>query len=76
MVSRKANVVHVELAEPYEGRRNWYFSSIAAIYERLPKDIVGVTKEHLWRVFGNRNEYTNRKATIRRAELVAKAHAP
>lgn len=76
MVSRKQNVIHVRLETPYRGKSNWYFSSIAAIYERLPKDIVGVTKEHLWRVFSTREEYTNKKATIRKAELVAKAHAP
>lgn len=76
MVSRKTNVIHVELAEPYNGKRNWYFSSIAAIYERLPREVVGVTKEHLWRVFGSHNEYISRKVTIRRDELVAKAHAP
>ena len=58
------------------GKCNWYFSSVAAIYDRLPREIVGVTKEHLWRVLSKGNEYSNRKATIRKAELVAKAHAP
>lgn len=76
MINRKPNVVHVRLETPYMGKRDWYFSSVAAIYERLPREIVGVTKEHLWRVLSKGNEYQNKKATVRKAELVAKAHAP
>ena len=31
-MSQTRKVIHVELKEPYKGRRNYYFGSAAAIY--------------------------------------------
>lgn len=35
-------VIHIRLDEPYNGARDYFFSSWAAIYEVLPKEVVGL----------------------------------
>ena len=41
---KQNNVIHVELNEPYQGKKNWYFGSVAAIYEEIPKEVIGAGK--------------------------------
>ncbi len=69
---RQNNVIHVELNEPYQGKKNWYFGSIAAIYQELPKDVVGAGKEWLWQCLRDNDEHRTRKATIRRSKVITK----
>lgn len=69
---RQNNVIHVELNEPYQGKKNWYFGSVAAIYEKIPKDVVGASKEWLWQCLSGKDEYSTRKATIRRSKVITK----
>ncbi len=44
-----AKVIHVHLTRPIEGtkRRDWYFSSISAVYTVLTAEQVGATKNYL-----------------------------
>lgn len=44
-----AKVIHVHLIRPIEGtkRRDWYFSSISAVYTVLTAEQVGATKGYL-----------------------------
>lgn len=44
-----AKVIHVHLIKPIEGekRRDWYFSSISAVYSVLTAEQVGATKNYL-----------------------------
>ena len=70
-MSKQRKVIHVELAEPYNGERHYYFGSVAAIYETLPRDVVGIEKESLWNAMRT-GEYRGRKATIRGGRLAAK----
>lgn len=41
-------IVHVELREEYDGKRHYYFGSVAAIYDTLPEDVLGISKVSLW----------------------------
>lgn len=66
-------VIHVELKEPYNGRRNYYFGSCAAIYDTLPIEIVGIGLGALWNWFGKTNTYNGPLATIRKRELLSKS---
>ena len=67
------NIVHVHLECPYKGKTDFYFGSVAAIYEELPKEVVGAGKEWLWAALkGNNNEYKTRKAIIKRSKVVNK----
>lgn len=65
-------VIHVELKEPYNGHRNYYFGSVAAIYDTLPVEIVGIGAGGLWNTFSKENEYKGRLATIRNRHLLSK----
>lgn len=71
-MKQQRKVIHVELKEPFQGERHFYFGSKAAIYDVLPYDIVGITKESLWNVLKD-SEYTGSKATIRCGILHAKS---
>lgn len=35
-------VYHVHLREPYNGKQDYYFGSLTAIYVNLPEDVLGV----------------------------------
>lgn len=69
---RQNNVIHVELDEPYQGQKDWYFGSVAAIYQELPKEVVGAGKEWLWQCLAGKDEHRTRKATIRRSKVITK----
>ena len=68
---KQRKVIHVELKEPYKGKNHYYFGSITAIYELLPTEVVGVSKESLWNVLKN-GEHKGRKAIIRYGTLHTK----
>ena len=63
-MKQQRKVIHVQLKEPYKGKSHYYFGSIAAIYDVLPKDVVGITKESLWNVLKDET-YTGAKSIIR-----------
>lgn len=70
-MKQQRKVIHVQLKEPYKGKSHYYFGSIAAIYDVLPKDVVGITKESLWNVLKDET-YTGAKSTIRFGTLHTK----
>lgn len=65
-------VVHVQLERPYKGKQNYYFGSVAAIYDTLPVSSVGITKESLWHAL-TVGEYRSKTATIRKGEIIRKS---
>ena len=67
---QQRKIIHVELVEPINGQRHYYFGSIAAIFDTLTKEQVGISKEALWNL--SAEEYRGRKATIRQGELLSK----
>lgn len=69
---KQNNVIHVELDEPYQGRKNWYFGSIAAIFDMIPREVIGAGKEWLWQCMSGKDEHRTRKATIRRSKVITK----
>lgn len=72
MIKQQRKVIHVELTDPQQGyRKHYYFGSVAAIYDTLPKDIVGISKEALWNVLKS-GEHRGRKAIIRQGVIISK----
>lgn len=71
-MKQQRKVIHVELAEPYQGKRHYYFGGITAIYDVLPLEVVGISKESLWNAI-NGGEYKGRKAYIRSGILHTKS---
>lgn len=45
MESKK--IVHVHLKEPFEGKEDYYFGSLRAIYATIPEVLIGLTYKSL-----------------------------
>lgn len=58
-------VIHVELIEPFQGKKHHYFGSKTAIYEHLTSNQIGISLESLWNVDLDAGEYKNRLCIIR-----------
>ena len=71
-MKQQRKVIHVELNKPFGDKRNWYFGSIAAIYDILPVDVVGIAHTSLWNVLSKNGKYTTKTATIRLGVLHSK----
>lgn len=69
-----AKVIHVHLIKPIDGtrQRDWYFSSISAVYTVLTADQVGATKNYLLHagLSGNGSIITKR-AIIKQSTLIS-----
>lgn len=69
---QQRKVVHVELLKPPPGyKKHYYFGSVAAIYDTLPKEVVGISKETLWNTC-RIQEHRGREAIIRQDIVVSK----
>lgn len=55
-------VIHVHLYEPYEGKSDYFFGSIIAIYSILPDDVVGIKYNYL--KAKKLTQYKNKKCVI------------
>lgn len=64
-MTQQRKVIHVELKEPYKGKHHWYFGSIAAIYDTLTVEMVGITQASLWNVLSKTGKHVTRCSTIR-----------
>ena len=62
-------VVHLSLFEPYNGQTDFYFGSIKAIYEHVPKERVGIAYTSLTSTMRGKGEYRNKKCVIKVGEL-------
>ena len=69
-MKKQLKVIHVELKEPYEGNQHYYFGSKKAIYETLPREVVGISYQS-FRAHGDikKHPYEGRKSTIRQGIL-------
>lgn len=68
-MKQQFKVIHVELKEPYNGKKHYYFGSKAAIYDMLSEDRIGISKESLWNVDLSVGEYANKHCIIRMGKL-------
>jgi len=72
MSKQQRKVIHIELTDPPTGyRKHYYFGSVAAIYDTLPKEIIGISKEALWGTLKS-GEHRGRKAIIRQGVVISK----
>lgn len=69
-----AKVIHVHLTHPIEGtrRKDWYFSSIKAVFTVFTAEQVGATYNYLWHagLSGNGSIITKR-AIIKQSTLIS-----
>ncbi|MBO4871625.1 MAG: hypothetical protein J5565_06560 [Muribaculaceae bacterium] len=65
-------VIHLNLYEPYQGKADYYFGSVKAIYEHIPKECVGIVYTNLCTQLRHNGTYINRLCTIRTDQLLAR----
>lgn len=62
---KQKKIIHVELIKPFNNKIHYYFSSIKAIYDILPEEIVGIKCYSLWNVLRKNSIHTTKTAIIR-----------
>lgn len=72
MESKK--IIHLELKEPKDGKSDYYFGSLLAIYDSLQKEDVGITYKSLTNALRGKETYENQKCVIRIGIVERKAH--
>lgn len=69
-----AKVVHVHLLFPQEGskRRDWYFSSLTAVFSVFTEDQVGITRSYLLHAgLSGGGTIITKRAIIRQSTLIS-----
>ena len=61
-------VYHVQLREPYNGKTDFFFGSIIAIYSVLPADVVGIKYTSL--KSKRLDRYENKKCVIQSDDII------
>lgn len=72
---KTTKVYHVEFTEPISKnkRRNFYFGSLAAIYDTFTPGQIGCKVENLWNLkLSGEKAYTSKTCTISVGEIVRK----
>lgn len=66
-------VVHVELLDPPAGYdKHYYFGSIAAIYETIPREVLRIAPKTLWNNLVEGSKYVGGNAIVRQGRLLRK----
>lgn len=63
-------VIHIILNEPYNGQSVFYFGSVAAVYEHLPGEVLGVQYRTLCNALNASPIYRGRKFTASTGRLL------
>lgn len=66
-------VVHLKLNEPHNGDTDFYFGSLKAIYDTIPKECIGIAYKSLTNALRGKSEYENRHCTIKVGQLKQKS---
>lgn len=73
MESKK--VIHVHLiGQSFNGQTDFYFGSVAAIYEKLTNDILGIRQNSLMQsLWKNKGRYENIRCRVTSGEIIRKS---
>lgn len=70
----KEPIIQVIFNEPINGKTDFHFGSLSAIYEQFTPEQIGCKVETLWNhSITKEKPYKNAKCTIERTELVRKS---
>lgn len=68
-----SKICHVQFKEPVNGKTDYYFGSLSAIYDTFTEEDIGCGLGRLWNLnLDADNPYKGRKCTIRVDELIRK----
>lgn len=65
-------VIHLHLNEPFNAEQDFYFGSLKAIYDSVPRDRVGIAYKSLTNAIRGKTEYKNKRCTIKVGHLERK----
>lgn len=71
-MNRESKIIHVELKEPFLGKKNHYYGSVSAIFQEIPESVIGVKAVTVQRHLRRRDEYQAPGATVRKGTLTRK----
>lgn len=65
-------IIHVEMLQPIDGQKHFYFGSKAAIFQRFTPDQIGISYKTLRNIGSLKDSpFSNNKCIIRQDELIA-----
>lgn len=65
-------IIHVEMLQPIDGQKHFYFGSKAAIFQRFTPEQIGLSYKTLRNIGSLKDSpFTNNKCIIRQGELIA-----
>lgn len=65
-------IIHVEMLQPIDGQKHFYFGSKAAIFQRFTPDQIGLSYKTLRNIGSLKDSpFSNNKCIIRQGELIA-----
>ncbi len=68
----KTKVVHLHLNEPYNGKTDFYFGSLKAIFDTIPREAIHISYKYLTNAIRDKDLFQNKRCTIRIGELIRK----
>lgn len=69
----KTKVIHLHLKEPINGKADYYYGSMIAIYDEFSHDMLGITYKSLVNAIRGKSVYENKRCVIRIGTLERKA---
>lgn len=65
-------IIHVEMLQPIDGHKHFYFGSKAAIFQRFTPEQIGLSYKTLRNIGSLKDSpFSNNKCIIRQGELIA-----
>lgn len=68
----KQNITKVQFLKPVNGQTEYFFGSIAAIYEKFSTEEIGCTLQTLWGRVSEETPYITKKCIISKHPVVRK----
>lgn len=66
------NVIKVQFLKPIDGKTEYFFGSLSAIYERFTTEQIGCVMQTLWGKISADTPYVNSKCIITKHPVVRK----
>lgn len=66
-MEQREQIIHVELNEPFLGKKNHYFGSVSAVFDKIPVEKIGVQLRTVRKHLAEDSEYKAPGAIIRRS---------
>jgi hypothetical protein len=74
-MTAQAHIYRVSFKEPIDGKTDWFYCSLSAIFTNFAPEEIGCGVRRLWNLkITENNPYIGRKCTISKEQLIRKKH--